>query len=168
MTLEITNEYGSIDISNDVIATLAGGAAVECYGIVGMASKHQVRDGIAEITNEYGSIDISNDVIATLAGGAAVECYGIVGMASKHQVRDGIAEILGRDNYAKGVIVSQNEGVLDVDMYIIVSYGTKISEIANNVQSAVKYTLEQSLNLKVNAVNIYIQGVRVINDDEEA
>ncbi|QPW14235.1 Asp23/Gls24 family envelope stress response protein [Mammaliicoccus sciuri] len=120
-----------------------------------------------EITNEYGSIDISNDVIATLAGGAAVECYGIVGMASKHQVRDGIAEILGRDNYAKGVIVSQNEGVLDVDMYIIVSYGTKISEIANNVQSAVKYTLEQSLNLKVNAVNIYIQGVRVINDDEE-
>ncbi|MCE5040246.1 Asp23/Gls24 family envelope stress response protein [Mammaliicoccus sciuri] len=121
-----------------------------------------------EITNEYGSIDISNDVITTLAGGAAVECYGIVGMASKHQVRDGIAEILGRDNYAKGVIVSQNEGVLDVDMYIIVSYGTKISEIANNVQSAVKYTLEQSLNLKVNAVNIYIQGVRVINDDEEA
>ncbi|WP_323705278.1 Asp23/Gls24 family envelope stress response protein [Mammaliicoccus sciuri] len=121
-----------------------------------------------EITNEYGSIDISNDVIATLAGGAAVECYGIVGMASKHQVRDGIAEILGRDNYAKGVIVSQNEGFLDVDMYIIVSYGTKISEIANNVQSAVKYTLEQSLNLKVNAVNIYIQGVRVINDDEEA
>ncbi len=121
-----------------------------------------------EITNEYGSIDISNDVIATLAGGAAVECYGIVGMASKHQVRDGIAEILGRDNYAKGVIVSQNEGVLDVDMYIIVSYGTKISEIANNVQSAVKYTLEQSLNLKVNAVNIYIQGVRVINDDEES
>ena len=121
-----------------------------------------------EITNEYGSIDISNDVIATLAGGAAVECYGIVGMASKHQVRDGIAEILWRDNYSKGVIVSQNEGVLDVDMYIIVSYGTKISEIANNVQSAVKYTLEQSLKLKVNAVNIYIQGVRVINDDEEA
>ena len=121
-----------------------------------------------EITNEYGSIDISNDVIATLAGGAAVECYGIVGMASKHQVRDGIAEILGRDNYSKGVIVSQYEGVLDVDMYIIVSYGTKISEIANNVQSAVKYTLEQSLKLKVNAVNIYIQGVRVINDDEEA
>ena len=121
-----------------------------------------------EITNEYGSIDISNDVIATLAGGAAVECYGIVGMASKHQVRDGIAEILGRANYSKGAIVSQNEGVLDVDMYIIVSYGTKISEIANNVQSAVKYTLEQSLKLKVNAVNIYIQGVRVINDDEEA
>jgi uncharacterized alkaline shock family protein YloU len=120
-----------------------------------------------EITNEFGSIDISNDVIATIAGGAAVECYGIIGMASKHQVRDGIADILRRDNYSKGVIVSQKDDKLDVDMYIIVAYGTKISEIANNVQSAVKYTLEKGLNLKVNSVNIYIQGVRVIKLDEE-
>ncbi|TDM07118.1 Asp23/Gls24 family envelope stress response protein [Macrococcus lamae] len=120
-----------------------------------------------EITNEFGSIDISNDVIATIAGGAAVECYGIIGMASKHQVRDGIADILRRDNYSKGVIVSQKDDKLDVDMYIIVVYGTKISEIANNVQSAVKYTLEKALNLKVNSVNIYIQGVRVIKMDEE-
>ncbi|MCU7556656.1 Asp23/Gls24 family envelope stress response protein [Macrococcus capreoli] len=121
-----------------------------------------------EITNELGSIDISSDVIATIAGGTAVECYGIIGMASKHQVRDGIADIVGRENYSKGVIVTNNDGVLDVDMYIIVAYGTKISEIANNVQSAVKYTLEKTLNLKVNSVNIYIQGVRVIKlDDEE-
>ncbi len=47
MTLEITNDYGSIDISNEVIASWA--VAVECYGIVGMASRQQVRDGIAEI-----------------------------------------------------------------------------------------------------------------------
>lgn len=121
-----------------------------------------------EITNEFGSIDISSDVIATIASGAAVECYGIIGMASKHQVRDGIADILGRDNYSKGVIVTNNNGTLDVDMYIIVAYGTKISEIASNVQSTVKYTLEQTLNLTVNSVNIYIQGVRVIKlDDEE-
>ena len=120
-----------------------------------------------EITNEFGSIDISSDVIATIAGGAAVECYGIIGMASKHQVRDGIADILGRDNYSKGVIVTNNNGTLDVDMYIIVAYGTKISEIASNVQSTVKYTLEQTLNLTVNSVNIYIQGVRVIKLDDE-
>lgn len=121
-----------------------------------------------EITNEFGSIDISSDVIATIAGEPAVECYGIIGMASKHQVRDGIADILGRDNYSKGVIVTNNNGTLDVDMYIIVAYGTKISEIASNVQSTVKYTLEQTLNLTVNSVNIYIQGVRVIKlDDEE-
>ncbi|AMY04981.1 Asp23/Gls24 family envelope stress response protein [Staphylococcus condimenti] len=116
-----------------------------------------------EINNEYGNIDVSNEVIASVVGGKAIECYGIVGMASKHQVRDGIAEILGQENYARGIVVRSNESAIDVDMYIIVSYGTKISEVANNVQSTVKYTLEKTLNLKVNSINIYVQGVRINN-----
>ena len=49
MSLELNNEFGQIDISNDVIAQIAGGAAIECYGIVGMASKHQIRDGLTDI-----------------------------------------------------------------------------------------------------------------------
>ena len=96
-----------------------------------------------EISNDYGKIDISNDVIASVVGGKAVESYGIVGMASRQQVRDGIAEILGHDNYAKGIKVRDN-GIIDVDMYIIVSYGVKISEVASNLQSTVKYTLENT------------------------
>ena len=114
-----------------------------------------------EISNEYGKIDISNEVIASVVGSKAVESYGIVGMASRQQGRDGIAEILGHENYAKGIVVHENNGILDVDMYIIVSYGVKISEVANNVQSTVKYTLEQALNVKVNSINIFVQGVRV-------
>lgn len=114
-----------------------------------------------EISNEYGKIDISNEVIASVVGSKAVESYGIVDMASRQQVRDGIAEILGHENYAKGIVVHENNGILDVDMYIIVSYGVKISEVANNVQSTVKYTLEQALNVKVNSINIFVQGVRV-------
>ena len=94
-----------------------------------------------EISNDYGKIDISNDVIASVVGGKAVESYGIVGMASRQQVRDGIAEILGHDNYAKGI--REDNGIIDVDMYIIVSYGVKISEVASNLQSTVKYTLEK-------------------------
>ncbi|AVQ32831.1 Asp23/Gls24 family envelope stress response protein [Staphylococcus muscae] len=120
-----------------------------------------------EITNDYGSIDISNEVIASVVGGKAVECYGIVGMASRQQVRDGIAEILGHENYAKGIVVRENDGTLDVDMYIIVSYGVKISEVAQNVQSTVKYTLEHTLKLKVNSVNIFVQGVRFNNDGND-
>ena len=96
-------------------------------------------------------------------GSKAVECYGIVGMASRQQVRDGIAEILGHENYAKGIIVREDNGVVDVDMYIIVSFGTKISEVASNVQSTVKYTLEQTLKIKVNSINIFVQGVRINN-----
>ena len=48
-------------------------------------------------------------------------------------------------------------------MYIITSYGVKISEVASNVQSTVKYTLEQTLKIKVKAINIYVQGVRINN-----
>jgi uncharacterized alkaline shock family protein YloU len=49
MSIELKTKYGQIDISNEVIATIAGGAAIECYGIVGMASKNQIKDGITEI-----------------------------------------------------------------------------------------------------------------------
>ena len=116
-----------------------------------------------ELKNAYGQIDISNDVIATIAGGAAVDCYGIVGMASKNQVKDGLSEILRKENFTRGVIVRQKEDQVHIDMYIIVSYGTKISEIAHNVQSKVKYTLDKTVGLAVDTVNIYVQGVRVTN-----
>jgi uncharacterized alkaline shock family protein YloU len=116
-----------------------------------------------EMKTKFGQIDISNDVVATVAGGAAVDCYGIVGMASKKQLKDGIAEILRRENFTKGVVVRQEQEGVHIDMYIIVSYGTKISEIAHNVQSKVKYTLDKTVGLAVESVNIYVQGVRVTN-----
>lgn len=116
-----------------------------------------------ELTTTYGQIDISNEVIATIAGGAAVDCYGIVGMASKNQIKDGLTDILRKENFTRGVIVRQEEGQVHIDMYIIASYGTKISEIAHNVQSKVKYTLDKTVGLAVDTVNIYVQGVRVTN-----
>jgi len=116
-----------------------------------------------ELKTKYGTIDISNEVIATIAGGAAIDCYGIVGMASKNQIKDGLTEILRKENFTRGVIVRQEGEQVHIDMYIIVSYGTKISEIAHNVQSQVKYTLNQSLGLNVSSLNIYVQGVRVTN-----
>ena len=87
-----------------------------------------------ELKTKYGQIDISNDVIATIAGGAAVDCYGIVGMASKNQIKDGLTDILRRENFTRGVIVRQENEEVHIDMYIIVSYGTKISEVAHNVK----------------------------------
>ena len=116
-----------------------------------------------ELKTKYGTIDISNDVIATIAGGAAIDCYGIVGMASKNQIKDGLTEILRKENFTRGVIVRQEGEQVHIDMYIIVSYGTKISEIAHNVQSQVKYTLNQTLGSNVSSLNIYVQGVRVTN-----
>ncbi len=117
-----------------------------------------------ELNNEFGQIDISTDVLAQIAGGAAVECYGIVGMASKHQIRDGLTDILRKENFAKGVVIRKQDDDLHIDMYIIVSYGTKISEVAYQVQSKVKYTVDKTLGMSVKSVNIFVQGVRVAND----
>ena len=114
-----------------------------------------------EINNDLGHVSISDDVIASVAGGTAVSCYGIIGMASKNQVKDGITEVLGKEKYSKGIIVKKDDGKLVIDLYIIVMYGTKISEIANNVQSSVKYQIEKTLGVKVDEVNIFIQGIKV-------
>ncbi|RBW67515.1 Asp23/Gls24 family envelope stress response protein [Bacillus taeanensis] len=116
-----------------------------------------------EMNTTYGQIDINNDVIAAIAGGAAIDCYGIVGMASQKQLKDGISELLGRENFKRGIIVRKEEERIHIDLYIIVSYGTKISEVAHNVQTKVKYQLDKMLGLSVDTINIYIQGVRVVN-----
>lgn len=117
-----------------------------------------------DLHNKNGHITITNEVISTVAGGAAVECYGIVGMASKNQIKDGLSEMLRKENFSRGVLVRQEEDNLHIDMFIIVSYGTKISEVAHNVQSQVKYTLNKTVGLSVDSVNIYIQGVRVTSE----
>jgi uncharacterized alkaline shock family protein YloU len=117
-----------------------------------------------EIRTELGKISISEDVIATVAGYAALDCYGLVGMASRKQVKDSITELLGRENLSKGVQVKIHDDQVIIDMYIIVSYGTKISEVANNVISKVKYTLEDFLGLVVDRVNIIVQGVRLTGE----
>ncbi|GAF66116.1 Asp23/Gls24 family envelope stress response protein [Alkalihalobacillus trypoxylicola] len=116
-----------------------------------------------EMKTQLGVVDVSTEVVATIAGGAAVDCYGIVGMASQKQIKDGLSELLGKENFRRGVVIREEEDHIHIDMYIIVSYGTKISEVAHNVQTKVKYQLEQMLGLDVDSVNIFVQGVRVTN-----
>ena len=117
-----------------------------------------------EIRTELGKITITEEIIATVAGHAALDCYGLVGMASRQQVKDSLTELLGRENMSKGVQVRIQEDEVIVDMYIIVGYGTRISEVAHNVMDKVKYTLEHQLGLVVNRVNIIVQGVRVVGE----
>lgn len=117
-----------------------------------------------KIQTKAGTIEITNDVIATVVGGATTSNYGIVGMASKHQIRDNFNEILRKENYARGVVVRQEDNGVAIDVYTIVTYGTKISEICRNVQEKVKYSLETQLGISANSVNVFVQGVRVLAD----
>lgn len=115
-----------------------------------------------ELATEYGKIVVTDEVVASLAGMAALECYGLVGMASRRQLKDGFAELLGKDNPGKGVVVRRENGELHLDLYIIVSYGTKISEVSHNIQNKVRYVLNDVIGLHVDGVHIYVQGVRVL------
>ncbi|AMV61433.1 Putative alkaline-shock protein [Pediococcus damnosus] len=115
-----------------------------------------------KIQTKNGTVDVSNDVIATVVGGGATDNYGVVGMASKSQIRDNLNEILRKENYSKGVVVRQQDNGVAIDVYIIVSYGTKISEVSKNVQSKVKYNLESMLGVSANSVNVFVQGVKVL------
>jgi uncharacterized alkaline shock family protein YloU len=115
-----------------------------------------------QLVSENGKIDVADQVIAVIAGSAALDCYGLVGMASRKGLKDGIAELLGRENLSRGVEVRHEGELVHLDLYVIVSYGTKISEVAHNIQSKVKYVLEEVVGLKVDLVHVNVQGVRVL------
>ena len=110
--------------------------------------------------NEYGNITIDDQVIATIAGISAMECYGIVGMASKNAT-EGFFELLKRDQLTKGIKVNTIEDKINIDLYAVFQYGVKISVVAENVISNVKYSVESFLGVQVEKVNIFVQGVRV-------
>ena len=116
-----------------------------------------------KIKTKDGLIDISNGVIATVVGGAATSNYGVVGMASKNAIRDGFDGILNRANYKRGVVESEDNEIT-VDVYIIVGYGLKISEVSKNVQDSVKFNLSNQLGINTKAVNVIVQSVKVLDE----
>ena len=115
-----------------------------------------------EKKTNYGSISVSEEAVASLAGGVITESYGVVGMASKQILKDGWAELLKKENYTKGVVVRNGKAGLEIDLYIVVSFGVKISEVVTEAQKKVKYMLEMSLSQEVAQVNVFVQGVRVV------
>ncbi|CDM69069.1 putative alkaline shock protein [Clostridium bornimense] len=112
------------------------------------------------INNENGNIIYSDEVIANIVGISTMECYGVVGMASKSP-KDGLWELLKGENLSKGVKVNCKDEILNIEIYIIVEYGTKISVIANNIIQKVKYNVENLTGLKVSTITVNVQGVRV-------
>ena len=112
------------------------------------------------VTTEYGDIKIENEVIAKYAGSSAVECFGVVGMASVN-VKDGIVRLLKKDNITRGVNVSVKDDSLIINLHIIVAYGVSISAVADNLISNVRYKVEEFTNMKVNKINVIVEGGRI-------
>ena len=116
----------------------------------------------AIFTTELGNVIIDDEVIAKVAGLAALECYGVVGMASIN-VKDGLVQLLLGENLTKGIKVRTEEGQTTIEFHIIVEYGTNISVIADNLISNVKYKVEEFTGIEIEKINIFVEGVRVID-----
>ena len=112
---------------------------------------------------KQGRIEIAPHAIATVAGDAVLRCYGVVGVANKNLI-GGLADLLQPDRWGRGVEVQVRDGQVIVDLYVIVQYGTRISEVAHGVMNSVKYALEQALGLPVAEINVHVQGLRMLSD----
>ena len=114
------------------------------------------------VNTQVGSISIDADAIAQYAGSVAVECFGIVGMAAVN-VKDGIVKLLKRDGITRGINVLVKNNRLTLDFHVIVSYGVSIQAVADNLISNVKYIVEELTGLEIDKINIFGEGVRVID-----
>ena len=115
-------------------------------------------EGKEEVKTENEGIKISNDVIAVIAGVAVSEVSGVAGMAGGFA--GGISEVLsGKKNLAKGIKVEIAENSAKIDVNIIVEYGTRIPDVAFEIQNRVKKAVESMTGLVVEEVNVHVQGV---------
>ena len=114
------------------------------------------------MNTQLGAVMIDPEVIARYAGSVAVECFGIVGMAMVN-VKDGLVKLLKRDNLTRGVNVQINDNKITLSFHVIVSYGVSISTVADNLIESVKYKVEEFTGMPVEKINIFVEGVRVID-----
>ena len=108
---------------------------------------------------QWGRIEVFPSAVGAIAAHASLGCYGIAGMAARG-LRDGFAELLRRENVDRGVEVVEIEGGLAIDVFVIVQYGIRISEVAHNLQQTVRFEVERAVNVPVVQVNVNVQGVR--------
>ena len=115
------------------------------------------------MSTDLGIITIDPEVIAKYAGSVAVECFGIVGMAAV-SMKDGLVKLLKKESLTKGIQVGiSDENKITLNFHVVVAYGVSISAVTDNLISNVKYKVEEFTGMSVDNINIYIEGVRVID-----
>ena len=133
-------------------------------------NQEEKKEEIVEIEeNTEGANDgikISNDVVAVIAGVAVSEVPGVASMAGGFA--GGISEVLsGKKNLSKGIKVDTDEKEVKIDVNIIVEYGSRIPDVAFEIQNRVKKSVENMTGLKVAEVNVHVQGVRTEKEEKE-
>ena len=117
------------------------------------------------LNEEEDNINIAEEVITTIAGIAVSEISGVAEMAGG--IAGGITEVLsGKRNLSKGIKAETDGNNVKIDVIIIVNYGVRIPDVAFDIQNKVKQSVETMTGLKVNEVNVHVQGVNIEKTEE--
>lgn len=108
-------------------------------------------------SDELGNIHISEEVLAAIAAAAALEVEGVSSLAA-HLGSD-IAERLGKKNQTKGVRVKMENDKVDVELAVLMTYGSTIPEMGKAIQEGVKNAIESMTGLEVASVNVNVGGI---------
>ena len=128
-------------------------------------NNENIEENVDEIVVEGNdTVKIANEAVATYAGIAVSEVSGVYGMAGGFA---GLTEALsGKKSLTKGIKVDVGEKDAKIDVSIIVEYGARIPDVAFEIQTKVKKSVENMTGLKVVEVNVHVQGVHAITEKE--
>lgn len=112
----------------------------------------------SRVENPLGQINISANAIANIVTNATLRCPGVVGMSSKSFTEE-IANLLRVESPSKGVEINISGDKVDVNVYVIVKYGTSIPELAEIIASSIKADLERYTGLTVSSINVSVVGI---------
>lgn len=120
-----------------------------------------------ESKTPFGEIKISKEAVASVVGETIKECYGVLGLASREGVRDTINTLLGAQEYTKGIYCRDTKDkdgniAYEIDVYIIVAYGLKITEVVTGVQQRLSYELKKVFATPFNDINVFVQDIKKI------
>lgn len=130
-----------------------------------MAKRKDKKEEKVEVENSkpeqqiQDDLEISPDVVATIAGVAISE---VIGANRITGFFDNIAEAFKTKNKeGKGIKVDIKENKCKIDANIIVDFGTRIPEVAFEIQTRVKKSVEAMTGLEVREVNVHVQGINM-------
>ena len=116
-----------------------------------------------EGNNPLGNVFVSYRAISTVAYQSALQSYGVVGLAAKN-LAEGLAQVLVKDP-TLGVDVHYDEQAIQIDLYVIVEYGTRVKMVATSVAETVRYQVEKVFGLPVSQVHVHVRGLRISDTD---
>jgi len=117
---------------------------------------------MSEEKTTLGKIHVSPNAIATIAYHATLRSYGVVGLAAKN-LASGLAQSITRDPN-RGISVRYDDEKIDIEIYVIVQYGTRIASVAKSVANTVRFNVEKALGLRVNSIDVHVAGLRTSDE----